>query len=48
LPIVDHEMRIVGIVTRQDLAPKAAASQDPAETTCGTLAGQPAPGPSLK
>jgi len=28
LPIVDHDMRIVGIVTRQDLAIKAAASPD--------------------
>ena len=28
LPIVDHDMRIVGIVTRQDLTAKAAVSQD--------------------
>jgi CBS domain-containing protein len=38
LPIVDRDMRIVGIVTRQDLVAKTAAPQDPPNFPAGQAA----------
>jgi CBS domain-containing protein len=35
LPIVDHDMRMVGVVTRQDLAAKSCVPQDSVESAGG-------------